>query len=74
MTQIGINLKGRLQGLTLLLKLCCAYRQNLPSERPNKQLSETKADRYLYPTNGQKLRIDVVELGKENKLRRRATT
>jgi hypothetical protein len=41
----------------------------LPSERPNKQL---KLDIDLYPTNGQKPGIPVVELGKGwEELRRR---
>ena len=47
MAQIGIQLKGRLRGLTLLQMLWCAYRQE-PSigalGEPNKQLKESDTD------------------------------
>ena len=47
-----MKLKGRLQGLTVLLMLCCAYRQE-PSmavlERVKEQLKESDADTCTQP-------------------------
>ena len=72
MAQLEIHLKGRLQGLFLMI--FCAYRQELFSVRPNKQLTDPDRGRYLHSTNGQKPGTPVVELGKcWKKLRRRVT-
>jgi hypothetical protein len=56
LAQIGIHLKGRLQGLTLLLMLWCAYRQE-PSMAvlwEAQQAAGWDRGRYSHPTNGQK--------------------
>jgi hypothetical protein len=74
--QIGIQLKGRPQGLTLLLMLWCAYRQKpiMTALWEAQQAAERVRCRYLQPTNGQKPGTPVAELGKSwKKLRRRAT-
>jgi hypothetical protein len=64
--QSGIQLKGRSQGLKLLLRLWSAHK-NGPSMtvlRKTQQAAERVRCRYLHPTNGQKQLIPVVELGK----------
>jgi hypothetical protein len=74
--QIGIQLKGRPQGLTLLLMLWCAHKKGpfMIALQKTQQAAERVRCRYLHPTNGQKLLNPVVELGKNwKKLRRRAT-
>jgi hypothetical protein len=59
-TQIGTHLKGRLQGLIVLIEKSLVW---LPSERLSKQLTETEAG------------TPVVELRKGwKKLRRRVTS
>ena len=42
--KVGMQLKGRSQGLALLLRLWSAHKKGLPSEKPNKQLKESDAD------------------------------
>ena len=76
MAQLGIHLKGRLQGLTLLLMLWGAYKHetSMTALQEAQQAAERLRCRYLHLTNGQKLGTPVVELGKSwKKLRRRAT-
>jgi hypothetical protein len=74
--QIGIQLRGRSQGLTLLLLLWCAYKKVSITTAPWKaqQASEKVRCSYLQPTNGQKLMTPAVEFGKSwKKLMRKAT-
>jgi hypothetical protein len=74
--QSGIQLKGRSQGLTLLLVPWCACKQGPIMAVPQKaqQATERVRCRYLHPVNGQKLVSPVVKLGKNwKKLRRWAT-
>jgi hypothetical protein len=54
------------EGLTLLLMLWCAYREEPSMTALQKTQQAAKRVRciYLQPTNGQKLMIPVVELGK----------
>ena len=58
--------QGRLQGLTLLLMLSCAYKwePRMAALQEAHQAAERVRCGYLYPTNGQKLGTPVVELGK----------
>jgi hypothetical protein len=46
--QSGIQVKGRSQGMTLLLRICSAHKKGSimtpPPKRPNKQLKESDAD------------------------------
>jgi hypothetical protein len=73
---MGIHLKGRLQALTLLLMLHCAYREvpSMAAVQEAQKAAESLRCRYLHPTNGQKSGTPVVELGKGWKeLRRRMT-
>ena len=75
-TQSGILLKGRHQGLTLLLRLCCAHKKepNMTALQHTQQAAERIRSRHMHLTNGQKLLTPVVELGKSwKKLRRRVT-
>jgi hypothetical protein len=67
--QSGIQLKGRYQGLTLLLRLQRAHKKGsiLTALQKTQQAAETLRCRYLHPTNGQKLLTPVVELGKAEK-------
>ena len=64
--QTRIQLKGRSQGLTLLLRLWSAHKKGPSMTTPWKtqQAAERVRCRYLYPTNGQKHLTPVVELGK----------
>jgi hypothetical protein len=65
--QRGIQLKGRSQGLTLLLRLWSAHKKG-PSKtalQKTQQAAERVRCRYLYPTNGQKQLTPVVEIGKD---------
>ena len=75
--QVGILLRGRFQGLTLLLMLSCAHKQrpNLTTVRKDQQAPQRVRCWYLHPTNGQKLVTRMVELGQSwKKLRRRTTS
>jgi hypothetical protein len=72
--QSGIQLKGRSQGLTLLLRLWNAHKKgpSMKVLRKTQQAAERVRCRYLHPTNAQKRLLPVVELGKSwKKLRRR---
>jgi hypothetical protein len=74
--QGGIQLMGRFQGLTLLLRLWGAHKRepNMTALKKTKRAAESVRCRYLNPTNGKKLLTPVVELRKRwKKLRRRAT-
>jgi hypothetical protein len=74
--QSGIQLKGRLQDLTLLLRLWGAHKNgpSMTALRRTQQAAERVRCRYLHPTNRQKQLIPVTELGKSwKKLRRRTT-
>ena len=64
--QSGIQLKGRPQGLPLILKLWCAYKQGpiMTVLRKAQQAAERVRCKYLYPTSGQNHLTPVVELGK----------
>jgi hypothetical protein len=76
LAQIGIQLKGRFQGLTLLLMLWCAYKQEpIITVLQETQKSAVRVRcRYLHPSNRQKLGTPMVELGKNwKKMRRRST-
>ena len=66
LAQIGIQLKGRSQGLTLLLRLWCAHKKRpiTTALQKTQQAAEKVRCRYLHPTNGQKLLTPVVELRK----------
>jgi hypothetical protein len=75
-TQSGIQLKWRAQGLTLLLRLWSAHKKGpiMTALQKTKETTERVRWRELHRTNGQKLLISVVELGKSwKKLRRRET-
>ena len=54
---IGIQLKGKPQGLTLLLRLWCAYKKgpSMTSLWKTPKTAERVRCRYLYPNNGFKL-------------------
>ena len=68
--------QGKAQGLTLLLRICCAYKNRpiMTALGKFQQAAERVRDRYLQPTNGQKLLTPMVELGESwKKLRRRVT-
>ena len=60
--QIGIQLKGRPQGLTLLLMLWCAYKQGpiMTALQKAQQAAERVKCRYLHSTNEQNLVTPVV--------------
>jgi hypothetical protein len=77
LAQIGIQLKGRPQGLTLLLILWSVYKQEpimTALRKAQQAAAERLRCRYLHLTNGQRLVTPVVELGKSwEKLSRRAT-
>jgi hypothetical protein len=64
--QSGIQLKGRSQGLTLLLRLWSAHKKepSMTALRKTQQAAEKVRCRYLHLTNGQKFLTPVVELGK----------
>ena len=64
------------QGLTLLLMLWCAYRQesSMAALQEAQQAAERARCRYLWPTSGQKLLTPGVELGKGWKKQRRKET
>jgi hypothetical protein len=63
--QSEIQLKGRIQGLTLLLRLWSTHKKGpIMAALQNNQQSERVRCRYLHPTNGQKQLTPVVELGK----------
>ena len=71
-----IQLKGRSQGLRLLLILSCTYKQepSMTALGKTQQAAERVRCRYLHPTNGQKPGTPVFELGKSwKRLRRRVT-
>jgi hypothetical protein len=63
--QSGMQLKGRSQGLTLLLRLWSTHKKGPIMTVPQKtqQAAERVRCRYLHPTNGQKQLTPVVELG-----------
>ena len=67
--QSGIQLKGRSQGLTLLLRLCSAHKKgpSMTALQKTQQAAERVRCRYLHPTNGQKQLTPVVELGKDER-------
>jgi hypothetical protein len=75
-SQSGIQLKGKPQGLTLLLRLWNAHEKG-PSMTilgKTQQAAERVRCKYLYSNNGQKLLTPVSALGKGwKKFRRRAT-
>jgi hypothetical protein len=56
-TQSGIQLKGRSQGLTLLLRLWNTHKKvpSMTALQSTQQAAEIVRYRYLNPTNGQKL-------------------
>jgi len=62
--QIGIQLKGRAQDLTLLLMLWCAKKQGpiIAALQKAQWAAEGVRWRYLQPINRQKLVTSVVEL------------
>jgi hypothetical protein len=64
--QSGIQLKGRSQGLTLLLRLWSTHKKGPSMTLPRKtqQAAERVRCRYLHPTIAQKQLTPVVELGK----------
>ena len=64
--QSWIQLKGRPQGLTLLLRLWSAHKKGpiMTALWKTQQATERVRCRYLHPTNGQKQLTPVVELGK----------
>ena len=74
--KLGSSSRGGHQGLTLLLMLLCAYKQEpsmtvLPEAQ---QAAERVKCRYINPTNGQKVGTPVVELGEGwKKLKRKVT-
>jgi hypothetical protein len=75
-TPLGILPKRRLQGLTLLLMLWSAYRQepNMAVLQETQHAADRDRCRYLHTTIRLKSRIPVVELEKGwKKLRRRMT-
>jgi hypothetical protein len=61
------KLKGKPQGLTLLLRLLYAYKVGpvMTALQNVQQAAERVTCRCLHPTNGQKLLTPVAELGKE---------
>jgi hypothetical protein len=74
--QSGIQLKGRPQGLTLLLSLWYAHRKGpiMTALWKTQQAIKRVRGRYLHPTSGQKFLTPVFELGKSwKKLRRKVT-
>ena len=64
--KIGIQFKGRSEGLTLLLKLWSAHKKEpiVTALQNIQQAAERVRCRYLHPANGQKQMTPVVELGK----------
>jgi hypothetical protein len=64
--QSGIQLNGRSQELTLLLRLWSTNIKEpiMITLQKTEQAAERVRCRYLHPTNGQKLLTPVVELGK----------
>ena len=64
--QSGMELKGRSQRLTLLLRLWNAHKKESIMNAPQKtqQAAERVRCRYLHPSNGQKQLIPIVEFGK----------
>jgi hypothetical protein len=70
-----IQLKGRPQGLTILLRLWCAYKKGpiMTDLLKTQKGIERVRCKYLHPTNVQKLLTPVVKLEKSwTKLRKRA--
>jgi hypothetical protein len=65
-TQSGIQLKGRPQGMTLLLSLWSVHKKVpiMTALWKTQPAAEKVRSRYLHATNGQKLLTPVVELGK----------
>jgi hypothetical protein len=73
--QSWIQLKGRSQDLTLLLRLRSTHKKGTYHALGNtQQAAERVRWRYLYPTSGQKLLTPVVELGESWKKRRKYVT
>jgi hypothetical protein len=64
--QSGIQLKGRSQVLTLLLRLLSPHKKepSMTDIQKTQQTDERVRCRYLHPTNGQKQLTPIVELGK----------
>jgi hypothetical protein len=64
--KVGDPAQGRSQGLTLLLRLWNTHKKgpSMTAFQKTQQAAERVRCRYLHPTNGQKLLIPVVELGK----------
>jgi hypothetical protein len=64
--QSGIPLKGKSQGLILLLRLWSADKKGsiMTALQKTQQVDERVRCRYLHPSSGQKQLIPVVELGK----------
>jgi hypothetical protein len=64
--QSGIQIKGRSQGLTLLLRLWNTHKKgpSMIALQKTQQGAGRVRCRYLLPTNGQKQMTAVVELGK----------
>jgi hypothetical protein len=64
--QSGIQLKGRSQGLTLLLRLWSAHKKGpiMTALRKTQQAAERVRGKYLHPSNGQKQLTPIVELWK----------
>jgi hypothetical protein len=64
--QSGIQLKGKCQGLTPLLRLWGTHKKGpiMIALRKTQQAAERVRCIYLHPTNGQKQLTPVVELGK----------
>jgi hypothetical protein len=60
------ELKGKSQGLTLLLRLWSAHKKgpSMITLQKTQQAAERVKCRYLHPTNGQKQLTPMVELGK----------
>jgi hypothetical protein len=61
--QSGIHLKGRFQGLTLLLRLWSAHKKGsiMTAIQKTQQAAERIICRYLHPTNGPKQLTPVVD-------------
>jgi hypothetical protein len=64
--QSGIQLMGRSQGLTILLRVWSAHKKRtiMTTLQKNHQAAERVRCRYLHPNNRQKLLTPVVELKK----------
>jgi hypothetical protein len=64
--KVGSSSRGDSQGLTLLLRLERAHKKGpiMTALQKTQEAAERVRCRYLYPTNGEKQLISVVELGK----------